>query len=65
MDDPEFTNRARKTAGRQKLRNHVAASRGYLHSMTSSKLRRAKEALEKREKPTNLADGDKDRRPEL
>lgn len=50
MDESDDTNRSRKLQAKERARRHRATGRGYLHAMTNSRVRRAKETIEQAEK---------------
>jgi hypothetical protein len=50
MDESEETNRTRKLEAKERARRHRASGRAYLHAMTNSRVRRAKETMEQAEK---------------
>ena len=49
-DETESDSRAQKLESRERARRHGKGGRSYLHAVTNSRVKRAKEAVEKVEK---------------
>jgi len=57
-EEPQPTNRAQKLAAEERRRRFHTSGRSFLHNMTSSRVKRSKELLEKSDRRRTLDSSD-------